>query len=593
MTEGQEALGKEEQNRPHQADVSRTTDSEQRGFTPESPMPLHQILNKGLTLIGATSGSLMLMDGTGEWLEIEARLGIPYERAEEPRYKVGGHSIAGRVASTGEPYLCPDVEKDPNFAPPRSGKLHFRSLLAVPIIFGDTVLGVINADDQREGFFTADDMQRLSDFAAQVAFAIAERLQRRQVLDSLHQVGVSLTRLTPETELTDVLNQIAEQAVKVLGIDLVTLYQYDQSTGDFLVEGTGPSIAGKLLDPGPMKTKIYPDDVPWKIVNEGQSRFFPDAQHDDFVIGVVHHPGEPERPRFVVREKIKSSAALLLKVGNEIVGVMFANYRTPHRFSEEEVRILETFANYAAVAIQNARLFKREQRREELERLNEELATATAIAWQGLTGSTWQHDMYGRALSIRADVQSLRLMLDRIDSLANELVDTAPQPPVKLVREPVNVNPVLSAVINKYRHRYPDVDFRESLARQMPQIIASDSHLAMVFEILLSNAVRAVKDSAQKKVGVVSRVDKDRVVVEISDTGQGIAENIRPLLFRRIVPEAGGMGLGALLARVTLQMFEGTVEVAKTDPEGTIIRITLPIARLPQATRSELANERS
>lgn len=593
MAKQQKALRKEERDRSRQADVTRATDLGQREATPDSTMPLHEILNRGLTLIEATSGSLMLVDSTGEWLEVEARLGIPHEREEEPRYRVGEGSIAGWVAETGKPYLCPDVEKDPHFAPSRSGRLNFKSLLAVPIIWGNTVLGVINADDPKESFFTADNMQRLSDFANQVAFAVAKRLRRRQVLDSLHQVGVSLTRLTPETELTDVLKQIAEQAVRVLGIDLVTLYQYDRSTGDFLVEGTGPTIAGELLDPGPMKTKIYPDDVAWKIVKEGRSRFFPDAQHDDFVIGVVRHPGEPERPRFVIREKIKSSAALLLKVGDETVGVMFANYRTPHRFSEEEMRILETFANYAAVAIQNARLFEREQRREELERLNEELATAMAIAWQGLTGSTWQHDMYGRALSIRADVQSLRLMLDRIDSLAKELVDTAPQPPARITREPINVNPVLSTVVDKYRRHYPDVAFQESLAGRMPQIMASDSHLAMVFEILLSNAVRAVKDSTRKTVGVVSRVDQDQVVVEISDTGQGIAEDIRPLLFRRIVPEAGGMGLGALLARVTLQMFGGTIEVARTGPEGTTIVVTLPVASPSQMGRSELADERS
>jgi GAF domain-containing protein len=150
----------------------------------------------------------------------------------------------------------------------------------------------------------------------------------------------------------------------------VTLYQYDQSTKRFLVEGTGPTIAGELREPGPMKTRIYPDDVPWKIVESGESRFLSDAQHDPFLLGVVRHPGEPERPRFVVREGIVSSAALLLQVGTEIVGVMFANYRTPHYFSAEEKRILETFANYAAVAINNARLFRKTRARaEELERL--------------------------------------------------------------------------------------------------------------------------------------------------------------------------------------------------------------------------------
>ncbi|MFQ5852400.1 MAG: GAF domain-containing protein [Candidatus Binatia bacterium] len=334
---------------------------------------LHQILNKGLGAVRATGGSLMLIDSRGEWLEIKARLGPPHpEREEGRKFKVGDGSIAGWVAKTGKAYLCPDVEGDPHFAPPRSGKLHFKSLLAVPIISGNTVVGVINADSEEPGFFTQDDKQRLSMLASQVSIPITERTRLLKVLDSLHEVGASLVRLSPAGRLADVLEKIAEQAVKVLQIDLVTLYEYDHNAKKFVVEGTGPTIAGVLLESGPMKTKIYKDDVPWKIVQEGESRFFPDAENDDFLIGVVRHPGEPERPRFVHREKITSSAALVLRVGDEIVGVVFANYRTPHEFSEDEKRILETFANYAAIAIQNARLYEQiSQRMAQVRALNE------------------------------------------------------------------------------------------------------------------------------------------------------------------------------------------------------------------------------
>src|SRR4030067_954764 len=96
---------------------------------------LYSLLNEALATIGATGGSVMLTDARSEWLVIQARLGPPRtERREEPRYRVGVGSIAGYVASTGQPYLCPDVKSDPHFAPSRSGQLHFRSLLCVPIV---------------------------------------------------------------------------------------------------------------------------------------------------------------------------------------------------------------------------------------------------------------------------------------------------------------------------------------------------------------------------------------------------------------------------------------------------------------------------
>lgn len=168
MAEEQKISKKENPNNPKQDDG-----------TLDSTTPLYQILNKGLTFIEATSGTLMLIDNKGEWLEIEARPGLPKEGEEEPRYGICDSSVAGWVAKTGKPYRCADVEKDSHFASPRSGQLHFKSLLSVPIIFNNKVLGVINADDKQENFFTTDHLQRLSDFAGQIAFAIAERYRRR------------------------------------------------------------------------------------------------------------------------------------------------------------------------------------------------------------------------------------------------------------------------------------------------------------------------------------------------------------------------------------------------------------------------------
>src|SRR6185503_4686604 len=45
-----------------------------------------------------------------------------------------------------------------------------------------------------------------------------------------------------------------------------TVYQYDQARNEFLVEGTGPTIAGRLREPAPMRTRVHPGDVPFYIV---------------------------------------------------------------------------------------------------------------------------------------------------------------------------------------------------------------------------------------------------------------------------------------------------------------------------------------
>lgn len=372
---------------------------------------LHSLLNEALTTTGATGGSIMLLDDLRERLVIQARLGRPHlERRYETRFDVGDISIAGYVAKTGESHRSQNIENDPHFSPPRSGKLHFRSILCVPILNAEgVVLGVLNADHEQKDFFKSEHEIRLKDLAHPLSAVIMERNRLWLILDSLHDVGTSLARLSQEGRLADGLKNIAEQALDLLGADVVTLYQYDQSHKHFLVEGTGPTISGRLNVPGPMHTRIYPDDIPSKMVQQGESHYFLDVENDNFMIGKVPpRDGHPERPRFAVREGIKSVAALVLRAGTEIVGIMFANYRYSHEFTDDEKRILETFANYAAIAIKNAQLL------EELKQVQEQRLAAERWATLGKAAGNLAHRINNTAGLVPVAVQDLKELLTEL-----------------------------------------------------------------------------------------------------------------------------------------------------------------------------------
>src|SRR5438105_15302477 len=60
---------------------------------------------------------------------------------------------------------------------------------------------------------------------------------------------------------------------------------------------------------------------------------------------------------FQEREKICSTAALPLQVGDEIVGVLFVNFRQPQHFDATQKLVIEGLAHYAAIAIKNAQVF--------------------------------------------------------------------------------------------------------------------------------------------------------------------------------------------------------------------------------------------
>ncbi|MDZ7261939.1 MAG: GAF domain-containing protein, partial [candidate division KSB1 bacterium] len=550
---------------------------------------LYSLLNEALITIKATGGSVMLMDARREWLVIQARLGPPRpERREEPRFRVDERSIAGYVASTGRSYRCPNVENDSHFAPPRLGQLGFRSLLCVPILTAEGVLGVINADHEEANFFTEEDERRLWDLAQRLSGVVLERQRFWRILDSLHNVGASLARLSPEGRVADALQNIVNQAVNLLGADVVTLYQYDQSRQHFPVEGTGPTIAGHLLVPGPMRTRVYPDDVPWKIVQQGVSRYFLDTEHDDFLIGKVPaRDGLPERPRFVVREGIKSSAALVLRAGDEIVGIMFANYRSCHEFTEDEKRILETFANYAAIAIKNARLL------DELKQIQEHRLAAERWATLGKAAANLAHRINNTVGLVPVAVQDLKELLaqvpmprevqepvegdlqriERNTRFTLELADVLLKPFTGGPTEQLDVNALLEKAVTL--SSLPNtIQSDLNLSPHLP-LITTSPLLVDVFVELISNAVKAMPDGGRLEIG--SRLGPaNQIEIWFSDTGTGIPAEQQDKVFDLFfTTHQESLGFGLWWVKTFILQQGGTIKLESQVGQGTTFKIYL------------------
>jgi GAF domain-containing protein/anti-sigma regulatory factor (Ser/Thr protein kinase) len=82
------------------------------------------------------------------------------------------------------------------------------------------------------------------------------------------------------------------------------------------------------------------------------------------------------KERFVIREKIVSTAAIPLRAGEESMGLMFANYRTHQVFREEQKELIELFAKQAAIAIKNARM---DQRLKILEEIGKKLTSSPRL----------------------------------------------------------------------------------------------------------------------------------------------------------------------------------------------------------------------
>lgn len=252
---------------------------------------LKRILIEGLHTVDTTWGSLMLIEGNR--LVTKAQFGPEIDEPDrKPMEFFVGEGIAGIVAGTRKAILCPDIEREPRFKQPQQGKVvRFRSLLSVPITSreGNQVLGVISADDPEVNHFDQTHKQLLSDMAVQFATAI-EKMLLVDSLRSLHEIFERITSVAiAGRELQPVLDEIARNAIEVLKIDVVTIYQYDQRHNKI---GYPPLMKGAISQSQRMQTRVFDGEAPSVLLRERQRHYYTSDAVQDLS---MNPPGLQER----------------------------------------------------------------------------------------------------------------------------------------------------------------------------------------------------------------------------------------------------------------------------------------------------------
>jgi two-component system sensor histidine kinase BaeS len=121
------------------------------------------------------------------------------------------------------------------------------------------------------------------------------------------------------------------------------------------------------------------------------------------------------------------------------------------------------------------------------------------------------------------------------------------------------------------------IEIRVDAPGGLPSLDVDPVRMKQVISNLVENAIRAMPDGGS--ISISARGQADRLVIEVTDTGPGIAPELRSTLFDRFTKSAGsrGSGLGLAIARAIVTAHGGTVEAAPgRDGAGTTLRISLP-----------------
>ncbi len=190
----------------------------------------NMILETVAKVISAEKGSLMLLDDSEQILTIGVAIGLSDEIAKDIRVEVG-QSIVGYVVETGKPLFIKDVETDQTFMSIKKKNVQQGTLMCVPLIAKDKLLGALNVSKSTPNSFSDKDFELFSNLATQAAIAIENaRLYKYAVTDEmtkLYNHRYFQLRLDEELQRAD----RYENHVSLLLIDVDHFKQFNDTYG--------------------------------------------------------------------------------------------------------------------------------------------------------------------------------------------------------------------------------------------------------------------------------------------------------------------------------------------------------------------------
>jgi signal transduction histidine kinase len=532
---------------------------------------LQWMVRESVKLVGASSGSLVLVNPNSGQLEIETAVGLPEDGSNLALCLDEG--ITGWVVQHGVLLRVGDVTIDDRYVAARP---NVRSELAVPVHMDDEVRAVLNVNSEQPDAFSATDqllLEELARHATQVirnTWLYEQHRQRSELLRSLVSVGQTINSTL---HLDDMLEVITREAAGLGRARMCSLLLLD-AAGEWLElraqHGAGPdyqqgpalSVAESLMG------SVIRRQKPAQVAN-------------------VQTSAQYQHTEIARREGLVSMVSAPLVFNGQSLGTLNVYTDAPHVFSNEEVSTLNALAELSAVAIEKARLYERTVDVEEQLRRNEQLSAlgllAAEVAHEIRNPLTVMKMLY-HSLDLdfpegdprREDVRVLGEKMDQLDAIVDNIVKFARNAEPQM--GPVNVPELIDDLVLLTRHKlqHQSIELVRDDAADLPPVKADATQLSQAFLNLILNAAEAMQSGGTLRIA--TQQAESTLQVTFTDTGPGMTEAQRERAFTGMLSttkgKGGGLGL-AIVAKVT-EAHGGRLEVESELGQGTQITLFLP-----------------
>ena len=613
-------------NELRQSLEQQTATSEVLQVISSSPGDLEPVfatmLEKAAAICDAKFGNIHRWDG--EALHLVASHNTPPAFAEARRRspnRPSPKSSVGRMIATKAVVHVADASEQVGYAEERDPASvaavelgGVRTVLYVPMLKENELVGAFTLSRQEVRPFTEEQVGLVKNFAAQAVIAIENARLLNELRQSLEQQTATSKVLEVISrsafDLKAVFETVAESSVRLCGSERANIFRFD---GEVLRVVTAVNAPHKLLD--------WLEQNP---IRPGRHSVAARAALERRTVEVADVLADPEHTYAAKNiEPFRTVLAVPILNADELLGVILVYHTVVRPFNDKQIALVETFADQAAIAIENTRLFEAEQRRtQELAKSLEDLRTAQdrliqteKLASLGQLTAGIAHEIknplnfVNNFSEVSAELMDeLREAVDRMTgddktrAEITELADTLRDNLDKIVqhgkradsivknmllhsregsgeRRPVEVNALVEESLNLAYHgaRAEKQGFKINMERSFDPAAGEANvfpqEITRALLNLISNGFYAAtkrkeqSDSEGYEPTLTASTKNlgDRVEVSIRDNGTGIPPDVKEKMFNPFFttkPAGEGTGLGLSISHdIIVKQHSGSIEV--------------------------------
>jgi signal transduction histidine kinase/DNA-binding response OmpR family regulator len=561
---------------------------------------LDEVFEKIIDITNMDGGLISLLNQANQHLELVTARGLPEKMEAKLRANGLGGTLCQLVFDSREVVTLEDMNQ---YAPINvEGVLAagFQAYIGMPLESRDQVVGTICLFKREPVDIQPTVISLLETIGRQIGFALenarlfeqtqsSEKTLRRQ--NEYLATSAEIGRLVTSTlDLEMLFNRTVNLIRERFGFSHAAIFTIDE-TGFNAVLKSATGRAGEEMLQRRHSLPVGSRSIVGSVSSSGNSMVVNNTAVDPIF-----------RPNPLLPET-RSEAAIPLRIGKRIVGVVDLQSQETDAFTTDDIAILMALADQVAVAIDNARSYELAQEAitemRELDRLksqflanmSHELRTPlnsiigfSRVIIKGIDGPVTDLQEQDLSAIYNSGQHLLRLINDILDL---SKIDAGK---MELAFDDVNVVELLQSVIPTLHGLLKDkpIKLEQNIESGIPIIRADAMRIRQVMLNLLSNAAKFTDEGT---IAISAAVEarssgQKEVVIRVKDTGSGIAPEDRSKLFQPFsqvdsspTRKTGGTGLGLSISRRLVELHGGQIDVTSELGKGSTFYFTLPLPK--------------